>query len=330
MTAQGQSSEPFSAEQDADGLHPDFQRFVDDIAARQNAGAPRWECLSAQQLRQLTKTLRSAASPDITVERRDLTVAGAVGELPARLYTPPEWSASGPALIYFHGGGFSIGDIDTHDGIAARLAANSRAAILSVDYRLGPENRFPAAHDDSLAATKWVFAHSEALGFARDAIAVGGDSAGANLAASTCIALRNDAEARCCLQLLIYPNTTILGESGSRARFAEGYYLTTAAAHHLFSFYVDPADATDPRIDLLQNRVLSGLPDTVLVLAGCDILFDEGRAYGEALKSQGVGVEEMVFPGMIHGFLGFADQVPTVADAFTRIGQTLSSRLTRK
>lgn len=305
-------------------LHPGFKRFVDEIAALQAAGALSWDQLTAEQLRAVTKDLRKGAATIERVARRDLKVAGAEGPLDARLYTPAASGEPGPGLAYFHGGGFAIGSIETHDGIVAKLALASGVKILSVDYRLGPEHRFPAAHDDALASSRWAFDHAGEIGFDPSRIAIGGDSAGANLAASTCLAMREDADRPVRFQLLAYPNTTIRGTGGSRSVYAEGHYLTLAAANHLFQFYIDKETASDPRIDLLQHDDLIGLPPTLLAVAQCDILADECFAFADKLRTAGVPLEVQTYPGFIHGFLGFSEQVPDVDYAFDAIGRALA------
>ena len=315
LTGLGGSPEP---------LHPDFQRFVDQIAALQVAGTPRWDQLDAEQLRAATKDIRKGAAPVEGVERRNLRVAGAQGPLDARLYTPGGSGAPGPGLVYFHGGGFSIGSIETHDSIVAKLAVASGVKILAVEYGLAPEHRFPTAHDDALASSRWAFDHAGDIGFDHSRIGIGGDSAGANLAASACLDMRGDSSRRVRFQLLAYPNTTILGSGGSRAVYAEGYYLTLAAALHLFQFYVDEQAASDPRIDLLHRDDLAGLPPTLLAFGHCDILFDECLGFARKLQAANVPLQVLTYPGYIHGFLGFSEQVPAVSDAFQVIGRALA------
>lgn len=310
-------------------LHPDFQRFVDEIAVAQAAGTPLWDQLTAQQLRAATKDIRKGAAPVKGVERRDLQVTGARGPLDARLYTPAGSGELGPGLVYFHGGGFSIGSIDTHDSIVAKLALAAGVKILSVEYGLGPEHRFPAAHEDALSSVRWAFDNAERIGLDRERIGIGGDSAGANLAAATCLSMRGEVNRRVRFQLLAYPNTTIQGSSGSRTVYAKGYYLTLAAAHHLFKFYLDEDMASDPRIDLLHRDDLAGLPPTLLAVAQCDILYDECIAFGLKLRAAGVPLEIQTFPGFIHGFLGFSEQVPEVSKAFAVIGRAVALGLDR-
>ena len=309
-------------------LDPGFQMLVDAIAAAEAAGAPAWDTLPAADLRAATRDLRKGATPVEGVARRDLAVGGAAGPLGARLYTPAAAApASGPGLVYFHGGGFTIGSVDTHDGIVAELAVASGVRILSIDYRLGPEHRFPAAHDDALASIRWAFDQAGSIGFDRDRIAVGGDSAGANLAASACLDLRGDGTRPVRFQLLLYPNTMIEGSAGSRTIYAEGHYLTLAAAFHLFRNYLGPDLSRDPRIDLLRRSDVSGLPPTFLSVGHCDILFDECLAYGAMLSAAGVPLTLRTYPGFIHGFYGFADRVPAVADAFAEAGRALAAGL---
>lgn len=308
-------------------LHPGFQAFVEILAAARAAGAPAWHELTAQELRAFTRDIRRATAPVGGIATRELEVGGASGQLVARLYVPASAADPGPGLVYFHGGGFAIGSIETHDGIVARLSAASGVSILSVDYRLAPEHHFPAAHDDALASSRWAFDNAEAIGFDRDRIGIGGDSAGANLAGSVCLDMRDDVDRRVALQLLIYPNTTIEGTGGSRSTYAEGHYLTLAAAHHLFRQYVDPHQARDPRIDLLHRPDLAGLPPTFLAVGHCDILFDECIAYARRLDHAGVPTTLSKYPGFIHGFLGFSDQVCEVSRAFDDAGKAMATAL---
>ena len=310
-----------------ESLAPGFQLLVDEIALAQAAGAPGWHEMAPEELRAATRDIRKSDKPIRGVERREVEIRGADGSLPGRLYIPDGSEELGAGLIYFHGGGFTIGSIETHDSIVARLALSSGVKILSVDYRLAPDHRFPAAHDDAVASVRWVFDHAVSLGFAVDRIGIGGDSAGANLAASACLDLRADKQRQTRFLLLFYPNTTIAGAGGSRATYAHGHYLTLAAAHHLFRQYVDPHDATNPRIDLLNSPNLCGLPPTFLSVGRCDILFDECIAFVERLQDCGVPTTVRTYPGFIHGFYGFADRVPKVLEAFEEAGFALKAGL---
>lgn len=267
------------------------------------------------------------AAPLNGITRRDLTLALEEREIAARLYIPDGAAEIGPGLVYFHGGGFTIGSIETHNGLVERLALASGVKVLSVNYRLAPEHPFPAAHDDALASARWAFDHAEAIGFDRDAIAVGGDSAGANLASSACLDMRTDPDRAVRFQLLFYPNTTILDTPGSRQVYESGYFLTLATAHHLFNQYVTPQQATDPRIDLLHRADLGGLPPTLLTIGHCDILHDECLGYGRAMQDAGTTVSVLTYPGFIHSFYGFVEQAPEVNSAFADAGSALAQAL---
>jgi acetyl esterase len=308
----------------AEPLDPGFQLLVDEIALAEAGGAPRWDELTAEDLRAATRDIRKGAEPVAGVTRRDLQVGGAARLLDARLYVPEAAARVGPGLVYFHGGGFTIGSVETHDTIVAQLAVASGVKILSVDYRLAPEHRFPAAHDDALASSRWAFENADLIGFDRGRIAIGGDSAGANLAASACLEMRGDPGRSVRFQFLLYPNTTIEGTEGSRSIYAEGYYLTLAAAKHLFRQYVTSDLARDPRIDLLRQDDLSHLPPTFLAVGHCDILFDECAAFAKKLEACGVPLTFRTYPGFIHGFYGFAHRVAMVSGAVEEAGTTLA------
>ena len=311
-------------------LDPDFQLLVDQIAALEAGGVRPWHEITVPELRAATKDIRKGAAPVAGVSARDLQINADWGEMPARLYVPLAAAETGPGLVYFHGGGFTIGSIETHDSIVAQLAALSGVKILSVEYRLGPENPFPAAHDDALFSCRWAFKNAAAIGFDPDRIAVGGDSAGANLAASACIALRDDPEAAVRYMFLLYPNTTIEGSQGSRATYAKGYYLTLAGAHYLFSQYLPQAAMRrDPRIDLLRCEDVSGLPSTFLAIGHCDILYDECIRFADNMSAAGVAVELRTYPGFIHGFFGFAHLAPAVLTAFEEAAGSLAAGLRR-
>jgi acetyl esterase len=308
-------------------LDPDFQKLIDIMAAAKAAGAPEWHTLSPQQIREITESMRGNSTPVEGVACRDLEVTDNRVTLPARLYVPEGAEGVGPGLVYFHGGGFTIGSIQTHDGLVARLALASGVKVLSVGYRLAPENPFPAAHDDALMSARWAFDNAEAIGFDPGRIAVGGDSAGANLASSVCLDMRSDPDRNVKFQLLFYPNTTINDIAGSRTVYARGYFLTLETAHHLFRQYVTGEQATAPRIDLLHRTDLEGLPPTFFSVGQCDILFDECVAYAKAMMEANVEVNMITYPGYIHSFYGFFEQVPAVAAAFEEAGAALSQGL---
>lgn len=244
----------------------------------------------------------TAARPPIQMQRvTELTIPGSAGPIGARHYVPPGTATPGPLLLYFHGGGWVVGDLDTHDGVCRFLAAAAGVSVLSVDYRLAPEHPFPAAIEDAWAAFAWLGANAGALGADPHRVAVGGDSAGANIAAVLCL-LAREAGLGAAMQLLIYPVADVVGGE-SRSRFAEGFLLTKADMDWFEDHYIPPgADPTDPRISILRAPDLSGLPPAYLCTAGFDPLRDEGEAFGKRLREAGVPVALVRHPGLTHTF----------------------------
>jgi acetyl esterase len=226
-----------------------------------------------------------------------------VGDLPGRLYVPrgavPE---PGPLLVFFHGGGFMYGDLDSHDATCRLLAERAGVRVLAVDYRLAPEHGFPAAHDDALAAYRWVVQHAAALGADPQRLAVGGDSAGGNLAAATAIAAAGEG-LPLAFQLLVYPAVDARRATRSLELFSEGFYLTSAFMDLANASYApDVADRDDVRLSMLRYDVPAGLAPAYVCTAGFDPLRDEGEAYARALVEAGVPVRMHRFPDQIHGF----------------------------
>ena len=218
----------------------------------------------------------------------------------ARLYTPtfaPD--EPGPLLVFFHGGGFVYGDLDSHDAAARFLAEQSGVRVLSVDYRRAPESMFPAAYDDALEIFRWVRSHATALSADPDRIGVGGDSAGGNLAAGVALAERS----ACAFQLLVYPVTQFDEQTESRRRFRTGYYLTSGFIDLAGSSYVPVGtDARDPRLSPLYADVPADVAPAFVATAGFDPLRDEGEAYADKLAAAGVEVEAWRYADQIHGF----------------------------
>jgi acetyl esterase len=227
----------------------------------------------------------------------DITVAGGAGELAARVYRP---DAPGPlpTVVLFHGGGWVIGDLETHDALARSIARDSRAVVVSVDYRLAPESPFPAAVEDALAATRWATDHLDELG-GTDVLAVAGDSAGGNLAAVVAQELRTSVSA----QLLIYPATDVAGDHASRTENGTGYFLETPTMEWFFTSYAGHVTEVDARLSPILADDLAGLPPAVVVTGEFDPLRDEGEAYAAALTAAGVPVRARRFDGMVHGFI---------------------------
>ncbi len=257
----------------------------------------------------------------------DLTIPGPAGDLPVRLYTPIAAAPVGPALVFYHGGGWVIGNVDTHDALCRQLANESGARVISVDYRLAPEHPFPAAVEDAFVAVKWVQNNAMDLDVDPNAIAVGGDSAGGNLAAVVTQMARKGG-VRIAFQLLIYPVTEALADTASMNALAEGFMLEKASMEWFVGQYV-PAGTTpkDPRISPLLAEDLSGLPPAYLVTAGYDPLKDEGRAYAEKLQAAGVTVEHVNYEAMIHGFFTMTGIVDEAREAVEQAGAALKAGL---
>jgi acetyl esterase len=222
-----------------------------------------------------------------------------------------------PGIVYFHGGGHVIGSLDTHDAIARNLCAGVGAAVVSVDYRMGPEHRFPAAVEDAFAALCWVHAHAGELGIDGERLAVSGDSAGANLAAVVALMARDADGPRLRLQTLVYPIADFNFVGESYARYAAGYGVLTRGAMEWFRrhYLAVPADADDWRASPIKAADLGGVAPAFVVTAECDVLRDDGARYAEALERAGVPVDYREYPGMIHGFFGMAPAVDTAVAA---------------
>lgn len=238
---------------------------------------------------------------------RELIVAGPAGELPVREYRPLAATAQVmlPTLVFFHGGGWVVGDRDTHDVLCRLLCVQAGCAVYSVDYRLAPEHRFPAAFDDACAAVTSLAARAAELGIDVTRLAVGGDSAGGNLAAAAALALRDAPSLRLAAQVLAYPVTDLCAQGGSYEACATGYVLSAADMAYFRDHYIaDPADHADWRASPLHASSLAGLPPTLLLTAGYDPLHDEGRRYADRLAEAGVAVHYLCFERQMHGFLG--------------------------
>lgn len=241
-------------------------------------------------------------------EVRSFTIPGPGGPLPVRLYRAQDAKAL-PLLMFFHGGGFVLGDLDSHDSLCRDFCAGADCAVLSVDYRLAPENKFPAAPDDCLAATLWAAAHAAEIGIDPARIVVGGDSAGGNLAAVVTLRVRDEGGPKLCGQLLMYPVTDHF-EPPTRSYVENGkdYFLTQETMVFFWNHYVrDERDSKNPLVAPLKARDHSELPPALVITAEFDPLRDEGEAYAERLRAAGVPTALTRYDGAIHGFIGLPD-----------------------
>jgi len=259
----------------------------------------------------------------------ELAIPGPARTLPARFYEPPETGIEDRLLIvYFHGGGWTIGDLDTCDSVCRFLAANAPAAVLSIGYRLAPEDPFPAAFEDALAAYRWAATEHTRLGVDPERIAVAGDSAGGNLAAAVCIAARDDDGPLPAMQALIYPVTEADSDRASRDLFAKGFLLTKADMDWFEHHYLPPGtDRADPRVSVLRAPDLAGLPPAYVATAGFDPLRDEGEAYATRMQEAGVTVTVRRHPGLVHGFANMTAVSHTARSAMRELTDAIRSGL---
>jgi acetyl esterase/lipase len=274
-----------------------------------------------------------AGAPPALASVQDVTVAGADGPLRARLYVPPQStpdSGPGPLIVYYHGGGWVTGDLDTHDHPCRLLARASGARVLSVDYRLSPEHPFPAPVDDALAAFRDSVARAGELGADPERVAVAGDSAGGHLAAVTCQQALRDGGPAPAFQLLIYPATDFSSVAASRLTFAEGFVLTKPNMDwYEEQFLGADTDRRDPRASPLLAEALSGLPPALVVTAGFDPLRDEGEAYARRLREAGVRTIMRRYPGFVHGFIHMLIGGAAPREAVGEMGGVLRAALAR-
>jgi len=270
----------------------------------------------------LASIKQKGGEPEPVYEVVNLKIPGPGGELPLRLYRPAR-ERPRPALLYFFGGGWVLGTIDTADGVCRSLANSSGALVVVAGYRLAPEHRFPAAIDDCYAAVRWIAEHADEIGADPARLAVGGDSAGGNLAAGVALRARADGPALAG-QLLVYPNTDQLADDPSM-RAADDPFLFNrhSVAWYRQHYLTDPGDAASPLASPLRAESLAGLPPALVITAEYDPLRDQGEAYARRLADEGVQVELSRYPGMAHGFFTMAGTVDASRAAIAQAASTL-------
>jgi len=309
-------------------LDPQVRAVLDLVA---KAGRPAYHTLSPKDARQLYKDTRAASTPtppEVGAVRDMLA-----GTIPVRVYRPVGAAADAalPALIFFHGGGWVIGDMDTHDVLCRQLTAEAGVVVVNVDYRLAPEAKFPAAADDVWAATRWVAANAGKLGIDPARLAVAGDSAGGNLAAVVALMARDAGAPALKLQVLLYPVTQIGTETRSYRDFADGYLLTRESMLWFFDHYLPSKDAgADWRVSPMHAPSLAGVAPALVVTAGFDPLRDEGEAYAQKLRDAGVTVDYVCYGGMIHGFVPMGRLIDTANRAVAHVAASLRQSLAKR
>jgi acetyl esterase len=296
------------------------------------SGRPPYHQLSPKDARQMFRETRPASTPPAPQigAVRELMAEGSAGPIPLRLYRPAGVADSRrlPVLVYFHGGGWVIGDLETHDVLCRQITAEAGVSVVAVDYRLAPEHKYPAAVDDAWAATRWIVAHAAEFGLDAERVAVGGDSAGGNLAAVVALLARDAGAPRIGLQLLIYPVTDLASESRSYADLADGYMLTRESMRWFRANYLSQEeDAANWRVSPLRAPSLAGLAPALVITAGYDPLRDEGEAYARRMREAGVTVDAVCFGGMIHGFVPMGRLIDTAFRGVTLIAGALRQAL---
>ncbi len=255
------------------------------------------------------------------------TIPGSAQPIPVRVYWPVE-AENLPALVYYHGGGWVIGSLDSADHTMRALANSSGCVVISVDYRLAPEHKFPAAVEDAGAALRYVAEHPGEFDIDPNRIAVGGDSAGANLAAVLCLMARDNGGPKIAYQVLVYPVTDYADARPSMQEFAQGYFLTKPMMDYFWNHYLArPEDGSHPHASPIRAESLAGLPPAIVLTAECDPIRDQGEAYAQRLRDAGVPVSLKRCAGMIHGFFNLAGVIDGGKEAIEDAGVALRSAL---
>jgi acetyl esterase len=317
-----------SDEESTMALDPDAERVLEMV---RQSGRPPYDQVTPAEARALFRAARDVLcpTPAPVAEIRDLAAPGPDGgRVPLRLYRAAGTATEEilPALVYFHGGGWVVGDLDCYNSMCRHLANAARCAVVAVDYRLAPEYKFPAAVEDCLAATRWVAKTGAEIGVDNYRLAVGGDSAGGNLAAVVSLLARDCGTLPLRAQLLLYPSVDFAMNRASIEQFAEGHLLTLATMRWFAGHYLrGTEDITDWRASPLRAPDLSRVAPAFVLTAGHDPLCDEGQAYAQRLQDDGVAVKELHIPDQIHGFLTMGRIIRAAEPALDAIGASLKA-----
>jgi acetyl esterase len=306
-------------------LLPEIRSLLDQQAT---SGRPPLHHQSVEQARAFhvadAAALNGPPAPVAAVA--DRRVPGPAGELPVRVYTP-EGSPPFPIVVFFHGGGWVVGTLDTYDPLCRALAAATPAVVVSVDYRLAPEHRWPAAVEDAYAATEWASRNAAALGGVQHRLAVAGDSAGGNLAAVVALGARDRGGPAIGFQLLVYPVLDAAGDTASWREYADGYHLTADGMRWYWDHYLGGAGGAAPDASPLRAAFVGGLPPALVIGAEYDILRDEGEAYAARLAEAGVDASASRHAGVVHGFVRWRAVTGAAGDALQEAATALRSAL---
>lgn len=308
-------------------LHPEAKRVQDIIAEIEQGVVPP---VPIPQMRALMKarTSRLAADPPAVGRILDKTVKTDTNRVPVRIYYPAGADGLLPAYIYSHGGGFVVGDLDMVETICRTICKDANIAVVSIDYRLAPEHPFPAGLEDVIAAARWVAQNGAKLGIDTGRLAIGGDSAGGNLAAAAAQYFAGNDEVTFRYQVLVYPVTDLTCSQPSYKDLGAGYPLTLDRMRFYISQYLrNPADAADARASPLLAKSFAGLPPALVVVAGLDPLVDEGVAYAQKLRQAGIDATTVEVPDHPHGFLGWTREAKAARETLAAISRHLRERL---
>jgi acetyl esterase len=306
-------------------LAPAARTMIDQLEA--GGGPSLWE-MPVDEARAVSAVMSAMDEPPEVASVEDRMVPGPAGDIRVRIYTP-DAPAPRPVIAFFHGGGFVICSVETHDGLARRLANVTGAVVVSVEYRLAPEARCPAAAEDAYAATMWTHEHAAELGGDPARLTVAGDSAGGNLAAVVAQMARDRGGPLIACQVLIYPVIDAACDTPSYTENAEGYFLEASGMRWFWEHYLGPdGDGADPLASPIRARDLSALPPTVVITAEYDPLRDEGEAYADALRAAGVPVTMRRYDGMIHGFVSMPMMFPEADEAIEVVREALQGAVT--
>jgi acetyl esterase len=289
-----------------------------------------WEMPLAATRQSFAGMMGLVGPKDVPVGRiANFTIPGPAGDIRARAYSPVAAGGDAqPALIYFHGGGFVVGNLETHDGLCRLLASEGGFRVIAIDYRLAPENKWPAPLEDGFAATRWIFENAASLGIDAGRIGIGGDSAGGHLAAAITQMARDKGGLKLACQLLMFPGTEFTTNTPSMNKYAVGYFMEKQAIEWCYAQVLPPdADRSSPQVSPLRAKDFSGLPPAYVMLGGYDPLHDEGLAYAQKLKEAGVKVAIADYSDMVHCFIYFQTVLPQAHDAMAAAAKAVAALL---